>query len=83
LQFSLLSGLFDPLLDLADQVQVLIELALIARTDFAPNTTRLAQDSVEDAAITAFRAVGEQPVKGQGRIQFERNRRGRRTPGNM
>ena len=75
-----LPALLDALLDVADRVEILVELALVGRADVAAQVVGVGQHGVEHALVAALHFVLEQPVEGERRIQFQRRRRGRRAP---
>ncbi len=83
LQFPLFAGGGDALLDVADRVEIFVQLALIGRADLAAQVAGVFQHGVQHALVAALDAVLEEPVEGQGRIDFQRRGRGRRRPGDV
>ena len=78
-----LPALCDPLLDVADRIEILVELALVGRADLPAQVAGVGQHGVEHALVAPLHFVFEQPVEGQGRIELQRRGRGRRRPGNV
>src|SRR5690606_36631552 len=78
----------NPALDLADRVEVLVELAKIARPETLRERGGLASDGVEDAAgractretLGARAAVAEQPLEHDTRMNLGEVRRPRVAP---
>ncbi len=53
LQFAPLAGGFDPLLDFAHRVEILVELALVGRADLAAHVAGVFEHGVEHALVAA------------------------------
>ena len=80
LQFPPLSSGGDPLFDIADALEVFVEFAAIGSADSPSQISGLLDDGVKDTFVTLLRALLEEPVEGEGRIELQRRRRRRRTP---
>ena len=87
LHFGERSGACDPLLDVADRTEVLVELPLIVLPELAGQIPRVLAHEVEDALtqLVALRPIGtgtrsEQPLEDQFRVHFFRERLRRRSP---
>ena len=80
LQFPSLSGGGDPLLHVADAVEIFVELPPVARADPPPQVARLLDHGVEHALVPLLRPFLEEPVEGERGIEFQGRGRGRRTP---
>ncbi len=86
----LLFGPLDAALDVADRLEILLELALVAGADPHAQTRQAAGDVVEHALLVfepghaggrvGAVALAEQPLEDGARIDFRRQRAGRSTP---
>ena len=81
----------DPALDVAQRVEILVQLHLVARPDEAHEPLQLIADRIEDAPVAphpgaarlGIRAAGgaEELLEHGARVVLDRERRGRRAPG--
>ncbi len=83
LQLAAPAGAVDALLDFADGVEILVELALIGRADLAAEVVGVGEDGIEHALVALACLVPEKLIEGQRRIELQRRRRGRRGPGDV
>jgi hypothetical protein len=81
-------GPCDALLERADRLEILVQLRPVARTETAIQPLDLAHDRIENAgapphlsqALVGAAAVAEQPFEDDARVDFCRERHGRRAP---
>ena len=74
LQLAALPRRLDPPLDVADAVQVFVELPLVAAADGAAEVLGILPNRIENAHILTRRFVLEEPVEGEGGIDLQRRR---------
>src|SRR5205823_14326895 len=83
LQFAFLAGIFDSHLYIANGIEILIELELIAGADLAAEVTGVSEHRVKHAPVTALDIVFEEAVEGEGGVNLQRRGRCGRSPGDM
>src|SRR2546423_7752174 len=74
------SHLLDPLFDLADARQILVELRLVAAADLPAQCRRMLLHPIEHTLVSPAAAIVEQAIKRQRRIDFHWHRRSRILP---
>ena len=74
LELAALPRRLDPPLDVADALQVFIELPLVAAANGAAEVLGILPDRIENTHILARRFVLEEPVEGEGGIDLQRRR---------
>ena len=77
----LLAGALDPLLDVADALEVLVQLVVVVAADARLEARRFRLHRVEDAAIEgAAGAVADEAIEGARRVDLLGRRLARRDP---
>ena len=83
LQLLCLARRLDPLFDFADCFRVFVELALVVRSD-RPCGRRAHPRGLPSRTLRQPRwVVLEETVESESGVEFQRRRRGRRTPGDV
>jgi hypothetical protein len=83
LQFAALSGSLDPLLHLANRVEIFIQFALVGLADGFANILRVFEHGIQNTLVPLLDLVLEKAVECQRGIKFERGWRGGRGPGDV
>ena len=71
LEFAALAGVFEALFDIADGVEVFVELVLIVAAEVAAEGGGVVEDGVEDAAVAFACAFLEETVEGESGVDLE------------
>ena len=71
LEFAALAGVFEALFDIADGVEVFVELVLIVAAEVAAEGRGVVEDGIEDAAVAFACAFLEETVEGESGVDFE------------